>query len=35
MFSFLKKNSCGVLTAHFGKETFNDKKQETDMEGRI
>ena len=25
-----KKNSCGVLTAYFGKETFNVKKQETD-----
>ena len=34
MFSFAA-DSCGVLTAYFGKETFNDKKQETDKEGRI
>ena len=29
-FSHGKTNSCGVLTAYFGKETFNVKKQETD-----
>ena len=34
-FSHGKTNSCGVLTAYFGKETFNVKKQETDKEGRI
>ena len=31
-FSHGKTNSCGVLTAYFGKETFNGKKQETDNE---
>ena len=30
-----KTNSCGVLTAYYGKETFNVKKQETDKEGHI
>ena len=37
MFSFPteKTNSCGVLTAYFGQETFNFKKQETDKEGCI
>ena len=30
-----KTNSCGVLTAYFGEETFTVKKQETDEEGRI
>ena len=30
-----KKNSCGVLTAYFGKETFTVKKQENDKEGGI
>ena len=34
-FSHGKKNSCGVVTAYFGKETFNVKKQETNKEGRI
>ena len=34
-FSHGKTNSCGVLTAYFGKETFNVKKQETDKEGCI
>ena len=28
-------NSCGVLTAYFGKEPFTVKKQETDKEGGI
>ena len=27
-------NSCGVLTAYFGKETFFAKKKETDKKGR-
>ena len=37
MFSFPteKANSCGVLTAYFGKETFTVKKQETDKKGHI
>ena len=30
-----KTNSWGVLTANFGKQTFNVKKQETDKEGHI
>ena len=30
-----KTNSCSVLTAYFGKETFAIKEQETDKEGRI
>ena len=34
-FSHWKTNSCRVLTAFFGNETFNVKKQETDKEGRI
>ena len=34
-FSHGKTNSCGVLTAHFGKETFFVGKQETDKEDRI
>ena len=34
-FSHGKTNSCRVLTAFFGNETFNVKKQETDKEGRI
>ena len=34
-FSHWKTNSCCVLTAFFGNETFNVKKQETDKEGRI
>ena len=34
-FSHGETNSCGVLTAYFGKETFTFKKQETDKEGRI
>ena len=34
-FSHGKTNSCGVVTAYFGKETFNVKKQETNKEGRI
>ena len=34
-FSHRKTNSCSVLTAYFGKETFNVKKQETDKEGCI
>ena len=33
-FSHGKTNSSGVLTAYFGKETLNVKKQETDKEGR-
>ena len=34
-FSHGKTNSCGVLTAHFGKETFFVGKQETAKEDRI
>ena len=34
-FSHGKTNSCRDLTAFFGNETFNVKKQETDKEGRI
>ena len=34
-FSNGKTNFCSVLTAYFGKETFNVKKQEIDKEGRI
>ena len=34
-FSHGKTNFCGVLTAHFGKETFFVGKQETDKEDRI
>ena len=34
-FSNGKANSCGVLTAYFGKETVNVKKQETGKEGCI
>ena len=34
-FSHIKTDSCGVLTAYFGKETFAVKKQETGKEGRI
>ena len=34
-FSHGKTNSCGVLTAYFGKETFTAEKQETDKEERI
>ena len=34
-YSHGKTNSCGVLTAYFGKETFTVKKQETDKEGYI
>ena len=34
-FSHGKTNSCGVLTAHFGEETFFVGKQETDKEDRI
>ena len=34
-FSHGKTDFCGVLTAYFGKETFNVKKQEIDKEGRI
>ena len=34
-FSHGKTNSCGVLTAHFGKENFFVGKQETDKEDRI
>ena len=37
MFSFFngKTNFCGVLTAYFGKEIFNIKKEEIDKEGHI
>ena len=34
-FSHEKTNSCGFLTAYFGKKNFNVKKQETDKEGCI
>ena len=34
-FSHGKTNSCRVLTAFIGNQTFNVKKQETDKEGRI
>ena len=34
-FSHGKSNSCGVLTAYFGTETFTVKKQQTDKEGCI
>ena len=34
-FSNGKANSCGVLTAYFGKELFKVKKQETNKEGHI
>ena len=34
-FSHGRTNSCGVLTAQLGKETFDVKKQETDKEVRI
>ena len=34
-FSYGKTNSCGVLTAYFGKETFTVIKEKTDKEGRI
>ena len=34
-FSHGNANSCGVLTAYFGKETITAKKQEIDKEGRI
>ena len=34
-FSHGKTNSCGVLTAYLGTETFFVNKQETDKKGRI
>ena len=34
-FSYGKINSCGVLTAYFGKKTFAIKTQETDNEGHV
>ena len=34
-FSHKKTNSCGVLIAYYGKETFIGKEQETEREGFI
>ena len=34
-FSYGNSNSCGVLTAYFGTETFTIKKHQTDKEDRI
>ena len=31
----MEKNSCGVLIAYFGTETFLVNKQQTDKEGRM